>query len=67
MKGNLIAWADDRAQAEEIAALYEIELISYSDFIALFHTDEEPNDVIKRGKANGWPELSRNDIIHISD
>ncbi len=67
MRGNLIAWADDLAQAEEIAELYDIELVTFSDHIALYNTDLNPNDVIKLGKANGWPELSRNDIITIDD
>lgn len=67
MTGNLIAWVDDLAQAEKIAELYDIELVVFSDHIALYNTDRDPSAVIKLGKANGWPELSKNDIITIDD
>ena len=57
---NLLCRADDEEAARAIAALYEIEFVSFSYHIATFHTDEDPRDVIKRGKQNGWTELSVN-------
>ena len=57
---NLLSWAENEAEAEEIAAQYGIEFISYAYNVATYHTDEDPRPVIARGKQNGWPELSLN-------
>ena len=59
MKGNLMAWADDRASAEKIADLYGIKLVLYTNNIAMFYTNETPDTLIRTGKENGWPELSK--------
>ena len=58
-KGNLMAWADEKADAEEIASLYGITLLSYTEHIAVYWTDQNPAEVIQQGKDNGWPELSK--------
>lgn len=58
-KGNLMAWADEEADAEEIASLYGITLLSYTEHIAVYWTDQDPAKVIQTGKDNGWPELSK--------
>jgi hypothetical protein len=58
MNANLMAWADDQTQAEQIAALYNISLVFYSDHIATFYTEQDLNEIIELGKANGWTELS---------
>ena len=59
MTGNLMAWTDDRASAEKIADLYGITLVLYTNNIAVFFTDKTPETLIRTGKDNGWPELSK--------
>ena len=54
--------ADSEQQAQEIAEQYGIELISYENGIAVYHTDEDPYEVIARGEENGYPPLSINYI-----
>lgn len=58
-KGNLMAWADEESDAEEIASLYGITLLTYTEHIAVYWTDQNPAEVIQLGKTNGWPELSK--------
>ena len=58
----LIGVAETREEAEEIAKLYGITLLDFSHNTALYHTDEDPRAVIRRGPENGWPELSLNYI-----
>ena len=58
----LICTADSRQQAEEIAAQYGITLVDYSYGVAAFYTEEDPAAVIRRGKEQGWVELSLNVI-----
>lgn len=57
---ELIALAESEEEAEDIAAQYGIELISFSYGVAVFHTEEDPESVIARGEENGWPSLSLN-------
>ena len=60
---ELFCLADTEEEAEEIAELYDIELVSYSNGVAVFHTEENPNDVIEKGKANNWPLLETNHTV----
>lgn len=64
IEGQLIALADTQEDAKEIAELYEIQLLSYSNGVALFYTEEDTDAVIARGLANGWPTLSKNSVSH---
>lgn len=57
---NLLAWAESEEEAQEIAEAYGIPLCSYALNIATFHTDEDPREVVRRGKSQGLPELSVN-------
>lgn len=57
---NLLAWVESEEEAQEIADAYGITLCSYALNIATFHTDEDPREVVRRGKAQGLPELSVN-------
>ena len=66
MKGNLMAWAETLADAEKIASLYGINLVAYSNKIALFYTDQDLDELIQTGKENGWPELSKNNPVTIT-
>ncbi len=57
---ELMASAGSEKEAMEIAERYGIELVEYSNKIAVFHTDEDPGKVIEKGKTEGWPLLSIN-------
>lgn len=59
-EGQLIAKAESQEEAESIAELYGITLVEFKRNLALYHTDEDPREVIKRGQDNGWPELTLN-------
>lgn len=56
----LMTLADSRDEAEKIADAYEIELVNYSNGVATFFTEQDPTEVIRRGKELGLPELSIN-------
>lgn len=58
--GQLFCLAEDQTQAEEVAALYGISLVEFEEGVAVFYTEEDPDAVIEKGLANGWPELSLN-------
>ncbi len=62
---ELIALADTDEQAKEIATLYGIELKRHENGVAVYVTQEDPREVIKRGEENGWPTISLNNIIYI--
>lgn len=57
---ELYCVAENNETAENIAALYCITLVSYEWGIATFHSEEDPETVIERGRINGWPLLSLN-------
>ncbi len=57
---ELMCQADTEQQALKIAEDYQIELVSWSDGIAVFHTNEDPQSLIEYGKANGLNRLSLN-------
>jgi len=63
---QLLATLESREEAEAVAELYGITLLKYQDSLAIFCTEENPWEVISRGEAKGWPELSLNDIQTIS-
>ena len=64
-KDELICLADTEEDARNIASLYGITLYSYNCGVAVFKTNEDPVSVIKRGKANGYPDLELNHIVTI--
>ena len=64
---ELMTSVESREEAEEIAALYGIELVSCSEHVATFHTEEDLHSVIRRGKENGWPPLEINYVITLDD
>ncbi len=57
---ELYCLTDSKEEAEEIADMYQIELVRYGDGVAVFHTQEDPRSVIEKGKANGFPKLAIN-------
>lgn len=56
--GRLICLADSEGAAQEIAQLYDVELVKFQNGVAVFSTEENLQEVIQRGVDNGWPELS---------
>ncbi len=62
---ELVALADDDEQAQEIATLYQIELVSFSDGVAIYTTDQDPNELIALGKENGYPLLTVNHTLQL--
>ena len=63
---ELLCMAEDEAEAMRIAELYGIELADWNGdaHIAVFHTEENPYEVIKRGKEQGFPTIEINYINH---
>ena len=61
--GNLMCWAENEDEARNIAKLYGVEFVSYSNHIAVFNTDGDTAELIERGKKEGWPELSVNGTV----
>ena len=57
---ELYALVETEEEAAELAALYEIELVSFQSGVATFHTEEDPPAVIARGTENDWPPLEVN-------
>jgi len=57
---ELIALAEDRAEAEKIAELYKIELSSFSDGVAVYTTEKDPQELMELGDNNGYPTLTVN-------
>lgn len=56
----LMAAVQTEEEAQELAGQYGIELVSFENGIALYHTDEDPFAVIARGQENGYSQLSIN-------
>lgn len=57
---QLMVMADTEKMALKIADQYGIELTSFENGIAVYHTEEDPFEVIARGQANGYAQLSIN-------
>ena len=59
---SLMSEAESEEDAREIAEEYGIEFVSFENGVALYHTEEDPFEVIARGQENGYPQLSVNFI-----
>ena len=59
---ELMALPSSEEEAQEIADLYEIELVHFENGVATYHTDEDPAAVIQRGIDNNWPPIAVNNI-----
>ncbi|MBR6208160.1 MAG: hypothetical protein IKQ69_04105 [Oscillospiraceae bacterium] len=57
---ELFALAETEEAARAIAEEYGIELVEYRYGIAVFHTQEDPYAVVRRGAENGWTPLEVN-------
>lgn len=56
----LMALVETQEQAQEIAELYGIEMISCEEGVAVYATDKDPYEVIDEGDKKGYPPLSVN-------
>lgn len=57
---SLMSEAETEEEARKIAEQYGIEFISFENGFALYHTEDDPFEVIARGQENGFPQLSIN-------
>ncbi len=63
VKGSeLMCSCDSEEEAKKTAQIYGIELVDFSYGIATFHTEEDPYELVRKGAAEGWPELSVNTL-----
>ena len=66
MEGReLLAFVETEEEAVEIADLYGIQLLDYSYNVAVYHTEEDPREVIERGEKNGYPPIDLNRQISL--
>ncbi len=63
--GQLMASAQTQEEAEQIASLYGIELVEFAAPLALYRTEEDPEEVIRRGAEMGWPRLEINHVVEL--
>lgn len=59
---ELIALTDTEEEAQEIAELYQIELLSFSEGVAVYSTDQDPYELFALGEERNYPPLSLNQI-----
>ncbi len=57
---ELLCLAENQQEAERIAEQYDIELVSFRDGVAVFHTEEDPVKVINYGISQNYTQLSLN-------
>ncbi len=57
---ELLCLVETKEEAQKIADQYGIELVDFGYGLATFHTDRDPEEVIKEGLEKGYPELSIN-------
>lgn len=62
--GELSCKTETEEEAEEIAAAYGIELVNWVDGTAVFHTEESPVEVQRRGMMEHLPDLQVNYVYH---
>lgn len=61
-KGVLLAIVASQEEAEKIAELYGITLVSVNDSLATYSTDKDILELIQLGRENGWPPVEPNYI-----
>ena len=62
---ELVAVVDSQMEAAEISRLYDIELKSYSNGVAVYTTDKDPEEVIRMGEEQGYPTLEVNQTYYL--
>ncbi|MDD6203209.1 MAG: hypothetical protein PUB13_09790 [Lachnospiraceae bacterium] len=64
---RLTTLTETEEEAQEIADLYQIELVSYYKGLAVYKTDKNPEEVIRMGVENGYPPISIDQENHAMD
>ena len=64
---ELFTLADSEEEAREIAETYGIELVEYEMGVAAYHTQEDPFEVVRRGREQGWPALEVNHVVRLDE
>ena len=68
VENEVIALCESEFEAGFIAFLYDITLKNFSYGVAVYDTEGmDPVDVIEKGKAEGYPEVSLNHTYSITD
>ena len=62
---ELLCLVESEEKAQEIADMYGIQLVSFTNSVATFHTEEDPMAVINMGKEKGYPALELNQVMTI--
>lgn len=62
---EMLALAKSETEAREIAEWYHIELLSFSEGVAVYSTDRDPAELIALGNQNGYPKLSVNHKLQL--
>lgn len=57
---QLMGPAETLAEARELAEKYGVELLRWNYGLAVYYTEEDPAEVIRRAETAGLPELSIN-------
>lgn len=60
---ELFASVESEDAAKEIAGLYGIQLVSFEDGVAVYHTSSDPESVVANGTENNWPPVEINYVV----
>lgn len=64
---ELVCLAATREDAQKIADMYGITLVTFDQGVATFHTEDNPADIIAMGAEKGYPPLELNSIVTAYD
>ena len=64
---ELFAVVSSEEDAQAIADQYGIELVTFAQGVATYHTEEDPGTVVRRGRENGWPPIAVNQKKELID
>lgn len=64
---RMMALADTREEAENIASLYEMELVDFSNGVAVYETTQDPYELMKMGEMKKYPTISIDHILTIDE
>ena len=62
---SMVALADTKEEAERIADLYGITLVSFDYGVAVYETTKDPQELIELGEKNQYPAIGINNTFTI--
>lgn len=62
---EMIALVHSEEEALEVGKQYQIEFMSFSEGVAVFSTEKNPDELIALGKENGYVPLSVNKSLQL--